>query len=82
MLDMDHRLTRMEDKLLIITEGMSRNTAILEVNTELLDDHIKRTDLLEEQVRSMAVEARVVRWLAAGSAIVAVALQLYTLYKG
>lgn len=33
-----------------LRETMARNTAILEVNTDQLKEHMRRTDLLEDQI--------------------------------
>ena len=82
MLPDEARLLRLEGQLYDISGTMSRNTAILEVNTELLDDHIKRTELLEEQVRSLALEARIIRWLGAAAAGAATILQLIPYFTG
>lgn len=76
---MELRVARIEESVSVVRETLAKNTAILEVNTAILDDHIKRTEILEKQVGSIAVEARILRWAAAVAAIAAAAIELYKL---
>jgi hypothetical protein len=73
---MEPRLIRIEDTLGEMRETMARNTALLGVNTALLDDHIKRTELLEKQVAGLATEARILRWAAVVFAVAAAVIQI------
>lgn len=70
------RLARIEETVGEMRESLVKNTTILEINTTLLDEHMKRTDLLEKQVNGIAVEARIFRWIAAIGAVAATIIQI------
>ncbi len=73
---MELRLARVEDTVGSIRETLVKNTTILDTNTKLLDDHIRRTEILEKQVAGLATEARILRWVAAAGAVAATILQI------
>jgi hypothetical protein len=52
---MDERINRLEDKLDRMDGRLDKMAVILAKNTELLDIHIKRTDLLEDYLRDEIV---------------------------
>jgi hypothetical protein len=76
------RLMRLEENVTTIREALSRNNTILERNTDLLAEHIRRTELLEKQVNGISVEARLVRWAAAAGAIIISLIQIIQTIHG
>ena len=84
----DEKLTRVYDKLDIIVEhnskqdiGMAKITEILDINTQSLKEHMKRSDTLEKHVslleKSLIKHLSFVRgacWVMAGIITVATAL--------
>lgn len=77
------RLVRLEEHVGTIREALAKNNTILERNTDLLAEHIRRTELLEKQVNGIAVEARIVRWaVAAGTIILSLIQLIQTIHGG
>jgi hypothetical protein len=75
------RLHRIEEKMGEVSITLTKNTTLLEINTAILDDHIKRTEILEKEVSGLAMEARLLRWGAAASAAAIAILQLVQYLK-
>lgn len=79
---MERRLERIEENIGEMRETLAKNTALLGVNTDLLDEHIRRTDILEKHVDGLTTEARIVRWIAAAGAVIATIIQTVIMMKG
>lgn len=80
MSDHDDRMGRIEEHIINIKQIISRNTTILDINTRLLDEHIKRTNVLEKQVAGLSAEARILRWatvIATGAVAVMQAIKMF-----
>ena len=73
------RVGRLEERVSEIREIMATNTAILKVNTAHLEEHIRRTALLEKQVAGIATEARIVRWAIAVAGLILTVLEIVKL---
>lgn len=46
-----------------VADTLSRNTVILEANTKSLEEHMRRTDLLERRVEVALIPVKVAKWL-------------------
>jgi hypothetical protein len=78
----DKRLERIEDKLDKITDTLSQHSAIHARNTTSLEDHIRRTELLEEALKPIKQTDTVIRAGIKSIAVVSTILTiLYTLIK-
>lgn len=68
-----------------ISDTLSKNTAILESNTESLREHIRRTEILEEQMDTALLPIRVTKGalyiLGVIGTIAGAVLALWQLYK-
>lgn len=58
----DHRLDRIEDKIDKLSEHLGKIDSTLAAQHISLDHHIKRTDLLEEQVAPIKRHVDGVQW--------------------
>lgn len=56
-------LETLHEHVVEIYRVLERNTVILEQNTKSLEDHIRRTNLLEEQMRSALLPVQLLRAL-------------------
>ena len=77
----EQRVDRLDEMVGEIRETLARNTTLLEINTQHLAEHMRRTDILEKHVQGLATEARIVRWLAAAGAVIATVIQLVASHK-
>jgi len=66
----DSEFTYLRERIDQIADTLSKNTAILESNTESLKEHIRRTDLLEQQMDTALLPIHFMRWLAYGIGVV------------
>lgn len=62
---MDQKLDKIIDEVAEIKIIVAKNTFMLEKNTEDIEHHIKRTDLLQDQMQTALIPIRFAKWSAA-----------------
>jgi len=77
--DIVSRLVRVEDAVTGIREVQTRNSTLLEINAKLLEDQVRKTDIMEKHMAGLAAEARIVRWLAVVIGLAVATLQMLQL---
>lgn len=66
----DSEFIYLRERIDQIADILSKNTAILEANTDSLKEHIRRTELLEQQMDTALLPIYFMKWLAYGIGIV------------
>ena len=58
----DSEFTYLRERIDSISDTLSKNTAILESNTESLREHMRRTAMLEEQMEMALIPIQFIKW--------------------
>lgn len=72
----DQKIDKLFDHILQIKETIAANTVTLDKNTQDIADHIKRTNILEQQMQFFTALAKVLAAIAATTAFVWTAIQI------
>lgn len=74
-------IREIREHILEIYRTLERNTVILEKNTESLVDHIRRTEILEQQMETALIPVRWGRWTAAFLGVLATLATIYQIFR-
>jgi hypothetical protein len=80
-MDLRQEIENIREKLIEVIEILSRNTATLERNTEDMREHIRRTQILEEQMQTALLPIKMFKVLGIIVSVVAAAATIYMAIK-